>query len=71
MRWNDRLLRALSARAAGASLSTLRVHQADFLEAQLERDAIFDASSLPDPSNLQSENVQEEWNWIANWYQKR
>ena len=34
-------------------------------------DAIFDASSLPDPSNLQSENVPEEWNWTANSYQKR
>jgi hypothetical protein len=41
------------------------------LVAQLERDAIFDASSLPDPSSLQSENVQEGWNWTANSYQKR
>lgn len=37
----------------------------------LDRDAILDASSLPDPSNLQSENVQEGWNWTANSYQKR
>jgi hypothetical protein len=57
--WNDRLLRALGALAAGASLATLRMHET--FGGSIS-DAILDALSLPDPSNLQSENVQEGWN---------
>jgi hypothetical protein len=49
----------------------LRLHQAETLVSLLEGDAIFDAPAGARSSNLQSENVQERWNWTANSYQKR
>jgi hypothetical protein len=51
--WNDRLLCALGARAAAASLSTLRLHQADFWWLNWNVMQSFDQRKTP--GNLQCE----------------